>query len=528
MITGALLTVLSILLAAYSMQPEEKRLDLKIRISLVDIFFILALIVAILTVVYSPVILNATAMEPIPWRWGFNAELAAFSYLLVIIIFSAWKMRSCRIPSMNYRLWAKESDLLLRGHKFSQLGYLLNKYHKQLFAVNNQDTWLLKLRMKIAPPVKYWRLILVASEERTEKDSGIQGRLVKLCHTVRTWIVKPIPTNSVKQDVIKSASAKLFKSRLFVTYLADTYPIIGAKATQLRFRDDDEYRKYYFEALISNPHSALHREIRDSQNIPVNGKYDIDPSNQILSYFFSDVNVAKEISAWQPVGEWTKAYIQRGERNEYYNQPSGYFSGSDERWECPIYLSSHYFNEMITSAICQRVNDHMWLMYIDRFIEDILNQIDRAADVDLDREFPAKYDYLLYHLFSICDDWLDLIEYLNFDNISPEETRGFPEHWAAKSFGSMLRKILLSEKLSQTQKSHFLEIAIKRIKKLDQNDHKYYSDLILGDCIREYPTSTIDPEIINELSKAFMGVDYMLNYGDYTFKSLMVRKGVEI
>jgi len=528
MVTGALLTVLSILLAAYSMQPEEKRIDLKIRISLINICYVLALILAILIVIYSPVILSITQMKPIPWLWGFTEELASFTYLLAIILFSFWKMRGSRVPSINYGLWASESDLLLREHKFSQLGYLLNKYHKQLFTVNNEDTWLFKLRKKIAPPVEYRKLILLTSQESVEGNSGIKARFTKIWHALRAWIVKPIPIGSVKQDVIKRSFEKLFKSRLFVTYLAGAYPIVGAQATQLRFRDDNEYRKYYFEALINNPNSALYRELRDSQSIPVNGKYYIDPSNQILSYLLSDANVAKNILVWKPIGDWIREYIQQGEKSDYYNQSCGYFSQNDERWECPVYVGGHFFNVMVTAAICQRVDDHMWLLYLERFIEDILEQINRADGVDLAREFPTRYDYLLYYLFSICDDWLDIIEYLDYEDVSHDDKLQYPEHWAARSFGGMLRMILASGNITQNQKTYFLEIAIKRIKRLDHNGLNYYSDLILDGYLRTHAHGTIIDEAVRELGVAYGGVDQLLAYGDYSFGSLMKRKGVVV
>jgi hypothetical protein len=528
MVTGALLTVLSILLAAYSMQPEEKRIDLKIRISLINIFYVLALILAILIVIYSPVILSITQMRPIPWLWGFTEELASFTYLFAIILFSFWKMRGSRVPSINYGLWASESDLLLREHKFSQLGYLLNKYHKQLFSVNNEDTWLFKLRKNIAPPVKFRKLIFPASQEIVEVDSGIKALFTSIWHALRAWIVKPIPTDSIKQDVIKRSFAKLFKSRLFVTYLAGAYPMVGAQATQLRFRDDGEYRKYYFEALINNPHSALYRELRDSQSIPVNGKYYIEPSNQILSYLLLDANVAKDISAWKPIGDWIREYIQQGERSDYYNQSCGYFSQNDERWECPVYVGGHFFNVMVTAAICQRVDDHMWLLYLERFIEDILDQINRADDVDLASEFPTRYDYLLYYLFSVCDDWLGIIEYLDYEDVSHDDKLQFPEHWAARSFGCMLRKVLLSRSVTKDQKAYFLEIAIKRIKHLDRNGLDYYSDLILDGYLRTHAHGTIIDQVVSELGLAYRDVDELLVYGDYSFRSLMERKSVEV
>ena len=57
--------------------------------------------------------------------------------------------------------------------------------------------------------------------------------------------------------------------------------------------------------------------------------------------------------------------------------------------------------------------------------------------------------------------------------------------------------------------------------------HYKLSKSYIDDYFHRYE-SPIDSEIINELRTAFMDVDYILSYGDYSFESLMIRKGVEI
>ena len=265
MATGALITALSIWLATYSMLPEEKRLDIKIRVSTLDACFVLFLIVGILVVVYSPVILSVSKMTPIPWVLGFNAELASFTFLLGILAFAGWKLFSSKVPSSCFQKWSRESEQLLRDRKFSQLGYLLNKYNEQLYSVVKNDIWYVRLHKKIKPEPRYIKLI------QMDRGSGLgfvdvkegenwDQRMYKQWDDWRIWFANKIPDKSRGQEVVRGSISKLYKSRLFVSYLAESYPMTGAKATSLRFPDDDEFRGYFFEALISNPHSILYRE----------------------------------------------------------------------------------------------------------------------------------------------------------------------------------------------------------------------------------------------------------------------------
>ena len=527
MATGALITALSILLATYSMLPEEKRLDIKIRISILDACFVLSLIVGILIVVYSPVILTVTQMRPIPWIWGFNAELASFTFLLGILVFAGWKLFSSKIPTSCFQKWSKESEQLLRERKFSQLGYLLNKYHEQLYSVVKHEVWYVRYREKISPKINLLSLYASGEELVLEKEGDLVVRVKDKYHDLKKWIVNIIPDKSMCQEEVRVSISKLLKSRLFVSYLAESYPMIGAKATSLRLPDDDEFRTYFFEALISNPHSILYRELKDAQNIPFDLKYDIDQGNQLLSYFFTDANVAKNVSIWQPIGNWVKAYINE-KAPEKYNQSNDYYSDTDERWESPIYIASRFFYVMVTAAICQRVKDHMWLMYIDRFVGVILENLNRKEGVDLNREFPTRFDYEIYNLFSICDDWLDLIQSIDIEGVSYNDLCDYPEFWAAQTMGQMLRRILRSDKMTNNQKTYFLDIIVRRVSHLENTGCSFYGDLVLDGCLKDDIYAGNDQHVIDEMKDAFNNLDQGLFFEKDTFKLVANRRGAGI
>lgn len=505
---NGLLAVLAILLTGYGLLSDEKRLDLKLRISWVDRTFIGLFIFVILFVVYSPVIVSMELFEPFTWNWGFDEETLIFSCLSSIILFFGWKMSLNKIPSENFLKWAAESEQLLRERKFVELGYLLNKYHAQLFSVVDNQVWHVRIHNYLMPP-----LVL-------EYKTDTRIPFYKLCiDAVKSLLAKPFPSVSKKQDVVELSISKMLKSKAFVTHLAETYPLVAAKATCIRFRDSDEFISLFLEALISHPGSPLYRELRDNQNCSHTGEFFLDESNPLLNFYLKDISVAQKVGIWKPIGNYVTEYIkkQSGQDN-FYNQSNGRFSDGEERWASPIFIGGMFFEVMVSVAIFQRTKDHMWLMYCDDFVREILESLEHASNVDKHREFPSKFDYLLYELFSSCDHWIGTVEYLDFEGLSVQDISHYPEHWAAKTLGSMLRKIIKSDKLPDTQKGYFLEISVRRMQDLDHKNFSEYSKLIFDNCVRTHEHAAVDNDIVEKLVDVFQKVDNVLKSGKSTFE----------
>ena len=176
---------------------------------------------------------------------------------------------------------------------------------------------------------------------------------------------------------------------------------------------------------------------------------------------------------------------------------------------------------MISVSIFQRVKDHMWLMYCDNFVEEIITSYNPGSEVDKFYEFPTKFDYLLYNIFSTCGNWVGAIEYLDYENVEDDEREIYPEYWAAKTFGSMLRKIIYTDKFTDSQKSYYLEITIRRMKELDQKNLRDYSKLIIDNCVKEYEHDSIDQDSICMLDLHYKKVDHVLKSEESTFESTL-------
>ncbi|WP_290612631.1 hypothetical protein, partial [Arsukibacterium sp. UBA3155] len=149
--------------------------------------------------------------------------------------------------------------------------------------------------------------------------------------------------------------------------------------------------------------------------------------------------------------------------------------------------------------------------------------IERSPDVDFEREFPTRFDYLVYQMFSCCEKWVGSAAHLDYNGVEQANIQHFPEYQAAKTFGGMLRRIIKSSKFRDHQKIYFLEIALRLMRALDQRKLQSYSCLVFNNCIRRHEFTSVDMEIIPELIRIHQQVDHVLMSKDSTFESELAK-----
>ncbi|HCD8023063.1 TPA: hypothetical protein ND646_005436, partial [Klebsiella variicola] len=176
-----------------------------------------------------------------------------------------------------------------------------------------------------------------------------------------------------------------------------------------------------------------------------------------------------------------------------------YFSSSDERWECPIFVGLVFFDVMVSTAIFKRSKNHMWLMYYREFLNEILDKHEISENIDINREFPMRFDYLIFELIYNCSIWSGAVEHLDYNDWTTEDIKQSPEYFASTTLGAMMHLIITSDKLQEKQKVYLLEIIIKRMSTLDHNKKYFYSKEIFINLIRPYSHSEVDTNAVKEL-----------------------------
>lgn len=322
-----------------------------------------------------------------------------------------------------------------------------------------------------------------------------------------------MPTEIGCKPLLYQSIEKLLKSSGFLSYLVETHPLIPVKLTSSpSFLQIDEFTDNFFKYLISNKNSLLYREIKDNQHFMYSTGYRIQPENFILSHYFSDPNVAINANIWKPIGDYICKYIkEQNGKDNFYNSYCESFSYTEEPWECPIFVGIQFFDIMVKTAIYKKINDHMWLMYYEYFLNGILDNIDRSKNSEIWQEFPLKFDYLIYCLVSNCSEWVVAANYLYEGN-----SKILPIERASYCLGGLLRKILLSTNIAVRQKIYHLEILLKTMRDLDLKAQNHLSQQIFHTLVREYQDGPKDLDL-TWLKNTYLMVDHVLRISGSTF-----------
>lgn len=514
-----ILTVLAILVAGYTLLTEEKRIDLRLRFSWIDICIIFLFIVIVLYVIYLPVFNEINLILPFSWLPGFDKELTVFTSILAILVYLIIKVVGKRLPKSKITHWKKVSSYLLRNQKFEVLAYLLDKYHVQFINIFI-DTPLDKARARLARSSGFSSEdLLNLNLDKEEKDRP-NNKFIQFFVNALLCILQYLPSNSKCRKEVSDSIFDLLKSKSFVKYLAQTHPLLCAKFTTMGCFSNEEFTTAFFKELIANTSSPLYRELRDNQSYSCIGGYNIDESNLLLNYYFTDMDTAANVSIWKPIGDYALEFIgkQKG-RNNFYNQSFSYSYYENEKWLCPIFMSIHFFRIMVSRAIHTKYQDHMWLMYVKDFVLEILKNYKPSLDVDKSQEFPTYFDYLMYEALDTHIEWIEAVTYGSRKNTNAINGGiNEPVRYAATSLGNIFYKLMLSQKVTERQYTYYLEKIIKLFKNLDNSGNQRLSKIIFDNIIREYEHAQPDQRIIDLLRGYYLEVDHVLKDKQSTFE----------
>jgi len=165
----------------------------------------------------------------------------------------------------------------------------------------------------------------------------------------------------------------------------------------------------YVTALLSDTSSILYYEIQNNQNISSSHRYYIIESNRFLYYLLRDAKVGEKLSVWKPFGDYSLSCIDSQARNpdkNQYNQDMGdYYENG--KWKCPLFITIRFFDIMVSEALYQNIQWHMWLYYFPIIVERIeRNYSPQGPLVKEISEWPIKYSYLLYQVVSTLCSWV--------------------------------------------------------------------------------------------------------------------------
>ena len=219
-------------------------------------------------------------------------------------------------------------------------------------------------------------------------------------------MLRLLPKDDAAQQDATELIRGIFFAPKFVTALSQTRPYLGLEIVmELRKTFDGlEFVDLYMRELMKDPHSALFREIRNNQNMWSN-RYRLPETNRLLFFLFNDLNFAKDVNIYKPVGDFMLTYLEEqrvGTTRDPYNRLNDTEFERNGLWESPLYVGVQFFDIMVREALFKGMEWHMWLYYMPLVVEEIERNywLDDLGGEDEKYQYPTRYAQLLYRIFS--------------------------------------------------------------------------------------------------------------------------------
>ncbi len=200
---------------------------------------------------------------------------------------------------------------------------------------------------------------------------------------------------------------------------------------------------------------------------------EIPKSNRLLRFLLNDAKEAEKMGVWKPIGDEVLHFLE--ERSAFpekdtYNFPVNDFGGEDDEIErSPVNLGIQFFDIMVTRALHQGVEWHMWLYYFHIFVEKIVQNYHPHSSADLSREYPTRYSKFLYKIINVYEGWIENVKVMapsKQSNVVLHSTDNFHDNGnipksSIIDLGFSLEHILLSENISERFKRYLMDIVFR-------------------------------------------------------------------
>jgi hypothetical protein len=247
----------------------------------------------------------------------------------------------------------------------------------------------------------------------------------------------------------------IHRSPQILSFLAEQRPYLALPFIGAETYSRGEFFDIFLTHLIAHPGSVLYQELEQNQNLDYPIGYYLPPSNRLLHFLFFDAEIALNLGAWSPVGDYLERLLDGMERAGYVlwlNDSAKWFER--EWWRDPTFVGIFYFDVMVTSAIRQNIADHMWLFYFPHFAERLARLYDSSNEtVDRTAEFPTRAARLLYEIVDRLNRWVASFTELpagsphrEFPDCKDHTGKNIPLS-ASRALGSTLFRILLAEQI---------------------------------------------------------------------------------
>ncbi|MFH1741042.1 MAG: hypothetical protein ABIH23_18730 [bacterium] len=410
-------------------------------------------------------------------RWGITPKNA--SYLLVVgaavtIFFHLYAVKLSPRRISRFRRLIEE---LLREKRYSEICSLFEKHLHSLHKIYSNKLLLPRFKRWLAPKTIFDMYLLQQNQSDSSQSGMLSKYLTKSTATLRS-VIHPLsallPSYERQQTLAKEVVRNVLLSKEFTLTVATSRPYFALRVFDYDFWEIKTFLDDYFRKMLSDTCSVLYFEIHNNQELLPDEEgcfYKTPESNPLLHYLFADARVAERLSVWKPVGRHMLSVLRDLQQNpvtDQYIRPMEDFHDRD-KWDSSLYVGLCFFDIMVTSALLQGIEWHMWLYYLPLFTKSIVTNLPAHENLaEPDAEWPTKYNYLLYEIVSLLTNWIVPIKFLPIDQSNivmhsrsiQHENANIPKS-SMIALGRCLHSILLPQKISRSFKNRILEIVFR-------------------------------------------------------------------
>jgi hypothetical protein len=386
---------------------------------------------------------------------GVSANQAAFLvvlFWLFVVSFMAWRPRASvgSLPALS-KLAGELSD----DKRHGELVQLMEPFIAFVDKVATRQLWFQK------------------AYDTTERAPSASSTWGKVALSIKTLSLRDgVEEEDVAADILRL----LLRSPDRTNYYVKDRPYFGMRLLALHSYGVRDFSDALIAGLVEHSDSILYDEIGATSDSPKKHGYEFSSHSRFLRFLFSDATVSHKLEVYRPVGESVIKNLRSMSPQYaiYLNDRPDHFHDSD-KWRDPTFIGLRFFDIMVTNAAHQNVGWHMWLYYLDSFLEAILEVHDAASPrVDQDTEWPTRGLYLIYELFDTLRSWIRLIDnlrddscHLQLDDVGPTHENGHIPKSAILCAGSCMRRLLMAGNISDRFKSYILDMVLRQLRDMD-------------------------------------------------------------
>jgi hypothetical protein len=477
-----LITVVTLVVAVYAIVPRERQLSLTLRLGTFDWFWVLYLLLFAFTIYLSFYqFFEIQGWAPASRNWPTGITPANCIPLLLLLGLGGLWLR-IKFSRLSLRHIGKFRDLaqdLLWAGSHAELLALIQDNIKEFSRIYHRGFWHSRLRSRLLARVSpRFETFILAAE--TGKDVKLLNPfLTRLARS----LIRVLPAHEREQQAAAETARGILLAQPFVASLARSRPYLGLTILDLWLSkfEQAEFLDLYMNELLSYRTSAFYAEVANNQNMSFDSRYVLAPGNHLLRFFLADARVAYSMNIYKPVGDFALRELDqlaRNPENDSYNRAPDDDFDSRGRWQSPVFAAIRFFDIMVMEALFQGIEWHMWLYYLPHMVERMVRNY-KPSDplVSEEKDWPVKYNFLIYEAFSVLRGWIKAVEHVPasqrnvvLDNTSANLQNDNIPKSSILALSQCVRAVLLSSDLKEKFQDSLANMAFELFFELRHSD----------------------------------------------------------